>query len=274
MIFLSALNGMARTLLLWLSGVYYFAVGGLIVVFSRDQRRRRRRLIAHTSSYARFCLKALGVRIEATAANEPLPPPPFVVVSNHVSYLDILVLASLYPSSFITSMELRDTPFLGWLARLGGSVFVERRNRASLARDVEQIKQALCDGFSITLFPEGTSSNGEQLLPFHSSLLAAAEKIGVPVVPIDIGYMNIGGRPVTWANRDTLFYYGGISFFPHFLGLPFAGGASVTVHQFPALHFGIDGWRKQINWTAQNQIAGRVRMRLDTWKAALWNQPR
>jgi 1-acyl-sn-glycerol-3-phosphate acyltransferase len=136
--------------------------------------------------------------------------------------VDVLVLSALLPSVFITSLELKNTPLLGLLAGFGGSLFVDRRRPAGLKQEVEEIARVLKQGFSVVLFPEGTTSNGDRVQPFKRSLFDSAVLAGVDILPVCIRYQSINGQPVSPANRDGLFYYGGIAFtrhFPRFLAL-------------------------------------------------------
>jgi 1-acyl-sn-glycerol-3-phosphate acyltransferase len=94
-----------------------------------------------------------------------------LLVCNHLSYLDILILAALTPSRFVAKSEVKNWPVLGWFAHLAGTIFVERSKRSQVARAAQEIGVALEEGPLVVLFPEGTSSGGETVLPFKSSLL-------------------------------------------------------------------------------------------------------
>lgn len=93
-----------------------------------------------------------------------------LIVSNHLSYIDILIFSSLFKSLFVTSVEMKNTPFLGFVTRLGGCLYVERRSRANLKNEILELTNALLQGFNIGIFPEATSTNGEMVLPFKSPL--------------------------------------------------------------------------------------------------------
>jgi 1-acyl-sn-glycerol-3-phosphate acyltransferase len=103
-----------------------------------------------------------------------------LLVANHLSYLDIVLLSSLTPCVFVAKNEVKDWPVFGWFARLAGTVFVDRNDRRDAARANELIRSALREGALVVLFPEGTSSNGSTVLPFKSSLLQAAIGERVP----------------------------------------------------------------------------------------------
>jgi 1-acyl-sn-glycerol-3-phosphate acyltransferase len=103
-------------------------------------------------------------------------PPRGLLVCNHLSYLDILVLSGLTPCIFVAKREVKDWPVLGWFAKKAGTVFVHRELRAQAAQTVNKIETALQTGALLVLFPEGTSSGGESILPFKSSLLEPAAR--------------------------------------------------------------------------------------------------
>lgn len=138
-----------------------------------------------------------------------------LVVCNHLGYLDILVLASLKPIVFITSVELRSRPLLGLLSELGGSHFVERRSPARLKGDIARIARTLVSGRDVLLFAEGTSSNGDCVQPFRTGIFKAAQMVGADVLPVAIAYTHLNNRPLSLHGRDILHWYGDMEFFPH-----------------------------------------------------------
>jgi 1-acyl-sn-glycerol-3-phosphate acyltransferase len=97
-----------------------------------------------------------------------------LLVCNHLSYVDILVLASLTPAVFVAKREVKSWPVFGWFATLAGTLFVERERRTQVGLTTNEIQSALDQGALVVLFPEGTSSGGETVLPFKSSLLEPA----------------------------------------------------------------------------------------------------
>jgi 1-acyl-sn-glycerol-3-phosphate acyltransferase len=99
-----------------------------------------------------------------------------LLVCNHLSYLDILVLSALSPSVFVAKSEVKNWPVFGWFARLAGTIFVERQRPSQVLHSSEEIAVVLRKGALVTLFPEGTSSGGENVLPFKSSLLEQATR--------------------------------------------------------------------------------------------------
>ncbi len=134
-----------------------------------------------------------------------------MVVSNHLSYLDILFYASLMPCIFVSKVEVLSWPMFGILARCGGTIFVERRRGATVGSVASRIEAALGAGVPVVLFPEGTSTDGSTVLPFFPALFEAAVKAAAPVFPAAIAYEMADGREV------DLCYYGDITFGPHLL---------------------------------------------------------
>src|SRR5260370_7741577 len=104
-------------------------------------------------------------------------------VCNHLSYLDILVLAALAPCVFVAKQELKHWPVFGWFAKFAGTVFVNREQRAQTGQAVGKIETTLRSGALIVLFPEGTSSEGKTILPFKSSLLESVTQKALPLSP-------------------------------------------------------------------------------------------
>ncbi|MDH4164389.1 MAG: 1-acyl-sn-glycerol-3-phosphate acyltransferase [Nitrospirota bacterium] len=196
----------------------YSAVSLCILALPQAPARKRGILSRNTSFFARRALRILGVHVTSrriTWNGIRRRKRTYLVLSNHVSYIDILVLASRMPSIFITSIELRNTFPLGLFARFGGSIFVERRSPAGLRREIEWIAAVLGQGISVVLFPEGTTSNGDTVRPFKSALLTAAIDTGTDLLPVCLRYRLIDDRPLDSRNRDAVYYHGGISFFSH-----------------------------------------------------------
>lgn len=138
-----------------------------------------------------------------------------LILSNHLSILDILVVSATRPCCFVTSKDMEETPGAGFLAKVGGSLFVERRNRMSVEADSKMMAEVLSQGIDVVLYPEGTSGDGTAILPFKAGLMKSAIAVGASVQPIRIQYETLGGKPVTTENAPRLFYYGEITLFQH-----------------------------------------------------------
>lgn len=158
-------------------------------------------------------LKLFGVHMEVIGGRD-LTQNSFIV-ANHSSTIDILMLTMLKKIRFITSMEVRNTPFTGILSILTGTLFVERRKMSSAKKDVEKIRNELNKGFSIALFPEGTTSDGSQILKFKSALFETVAHSGIPVIPVRIEYL----QNEKLKNISKIAYYGSMTMIRHIINL-------------------------------------------------------
>ncbi len=118
-----------------------------------------------------------------------------LIVANHVSWLDIIVLNAIHPSRFIAKSEVNDWPVIGWLTRRCGTVFIERSRRQNTAKVNRQITRLFKQDVSIGLFPEGTTTDGKQVAPFHSALIQPAIDAGIRVQPMALRYQEKDGEP-------------------------------------------------------------------------------
>jgi 1-acyl-sn-glycerol-3-phosphate acyltransferase len=137
-----------------------------------------------------------------------------LLVSNHLSYLDILVIGALTPSVFVSKSEVRNWPVIGWLTALAGTIFIVRDRRTHVGAVNKEIQSALADGLLVVVFPEGTSTNADEVLPFRSSLL---EPVAAGGDEISVGYLHYeldGGDA-----RTEVCYWGDHTFFPHAVNL-------------------------------------------------------
>ena len=137
-----------------------------------------------------------------------------LLVSNHVSYVDIIALLSLATAMFVAKREVKSWPVLGLMAQLGGTLFIDRQRRTHVGEINDDIQNALADGALVIVFPEGTSSDGSTVLPFKSSLLEPATQSKHP--------LTIGWVHYTLADGTAdvgVSYWGDDTFFPHLLNL-------------------------------------------------------
>jgi lyso-ornithine lipid O-acyltransferase len=137
-----------------------------------------------------------------------------LLVSNHLGYLDILVLMTITPAVFVARHDVRRWPVIGWLATLAGTLFIDRSRRSDVRRLTEEIQTVLNQGTLVILFPEGTSTNGQGVLPFKSSLLEPAVRQTHPITVGCIGYALDDGDV-----SEDICYWGDATFFPHMLNL-------------------------------------------------------
>ena len=111
-----------------------------------------------------------------------------LVVANHISWLDILAINAVQPVRFVSKADVRRWPLLGWLVACGGTLFIERERKRDALRVVHQVAKALQAGDAVAVFPEGTTSDGHALLPFHANLLQAAIATETPVQPVALRF--------------------------------------------------------------------------------------
>ncbi len=233
----------------------YLLVSGSIALLPMGTRLRRLFRIQNSSFFCRIMLWLLGIHLHVRHRERLQKHAGALIVSNHVSYVDALVIASLVPSVFITSVELGSTLFLGMLARLGGSLFVERRKASGLKKEISLIAGVLGEGFPVTLFPEGTTSNGERVQPFKNSLFDAAVSARVDVLPVCLRYTTVNGKRITAASRDSIFYYGGTPFFQHIPRLLSLASVDVEVIPLKLIRVAESGSRKDLAALAHGAIS-------------------
>ena len=176
----------------------------------------------HVSRWARLGARCLGIRVRRTGE---LPPPGSLVVANHQTYADVVTLGGLFPSVFAARHDMRRWPLFGALAASGATIFIDRERKRAGARGIEKVQQALAAGATVIGFPEGTSTDGRDLLPFRSGLFHAAVAAGAPVVPAAIRYREIDGAPIAEADREVVAWYRGEPFLHHLMR--FASHSSV-----------------------------------------------
>jgi 1-acyl-sn-glycerol-3-phosphate acyltransferase len=156
---------------------------------------------------SRRILAVLGIQVERHGAI----PAGGLLAANHLGYLDILVLGAAQPMIFLSKNEVRNWPIFGPLTACAGTLFIRRDKKSDVARFDESFARVVDAGLTLGIFPEGTSSDGHRVLPFHSSLFAAAAAAKWPVTPAWIGYEAEGG-PV----ENDVCYWGDMTFFTHF----------------------------------------------------------
>lgn len=173
--------------------------------------------------YHRVICRLLGVRVHVSG--EVPNDRPVLLISNHISWLDIIVISTLAPLHFIAKREVADWPFFGWLAKLQRSLFVDRERRTAVKAVAHQIAERLKAGERMVLFAEGTSSDGNQILPFKSALigaaaLAAEEKgEGADVQTLTLAYTRFHGLPMGRVARTYVAWYGDMDMLSHVWGL-------------------------------------------------------
>jgi 1-acyl-sn-glycerol-3-phosphate acyltransferase len=151
-------------------------------------------------------------------------------VGNHTGYMDVFSLSSVVSSCFVTSVEIKQTAGLGQICVMSGCLFVERRNKNNIHNELSELESALKHGLNITIFPEATSTNGEQILRFRRPLFLSAVEAEKPIVPFCLNYRRVGGEPINAKNRDNVFWYGDMGFVESIFRLITCGGVDLDLH--------------------------------------------
>jgi 1-acyl-sn-glycerol-3-phosphate acyltransferase len=202
--------------------------------------------------YHRFVCRLFGVHVSVLGT--PLPAGG-LMTANHTGWLDIPILSAVAPVSFVGKIEVAKWPFFGTLARLQRTIFI-RRERANALQDRDTIRKRLVEGDTLVLFPEGTSSDGNRVLPFRSALLSAAEldlgedaahgRRHASVQPVSIALVGLHGMPMGRENRPFYAWYGDMELVPHLWEALKSGPMDVMVEFHQPLTVDEAGGRKEL----------------------------
>jgi len=191
-------------------------------------------------------LAGFRVSVEGKPADAPL-----LIAANHVSWMDISVLGSVLPVSFIAKTEVSRWPVVRTLSRLQRSVYIDRQKRTETRAAAEAIAGRVRRGDVMVLFAEGTTGDGNRVLPFKSALLGAAraaagEAGAVTVQPVAITYLRIHGLPIGFADRPAIAWYGDMGIEDNFVTAVSWGSIDVVVSFGEPIPFGPDADRKAV----------------------------
>jgi 1-acyl-sn-glycerol-3-phosphate acyltransferase len=197
--------------------------------------------------WQRVACRLVGIRVRV----EGIPAaPPLLIATNHVSWLDVPVLGSVLPVSFIAKAEVATWPAVRTLARLQRTVFIDRTKRAKTASATKAIARRVAAGDIMVLFAEGTTGDGNRILPFRSALLGAASAAAgsgmTRVQPVAIRYTGLRGLPIDRAERPLVAWYGDMDLAPHFMKVVGIGVIDVVVRFGEPIAFGPDADRKKV----------------------------
>jgi len=228
------------------------------------------------NKFNRYLCWLFGIRISVIGT--PIQDRGVLMIANHTSYFDILILGATARVSFVAKSEVASWPFFGMMSRLQESIFVERarRSRAGVARD--ELRERLRDGDALALFPEGTSTDGNRVIAFKSALFGSVEAplgtdacghpLYVPVQPISISYVGIHGMPMGRENRPLYAWYGDMELLPHLWEALKAGPLDVVVEFHPPLSVDKTGGRKKIAALAECIVRRGQRLALAGMRSA------
>ncbi|MBI3676393.1 MAG: 1-acyl-sn-glycerol-3-phosphate acyltransferase [Proteobacteria bacterium] len=231
--------------------------------------------------YHRWLCRLFGFRI--TVIGKPIQDRGVLMVANHTSYWDILILSGTARVSFVAKREVGTWPFFGTMARLQETVFVDRDRRSGVGESRDEIRKRLKEGDALVLFPEGTSSDGNCVLAFKSALMGAAEsEVGldsqghvqhVPVQPVSVSYVGIHGIPMGRENRPLFAWYGDMDLIPHLWESVVTGPMDIVVEFHPAVTVDSAGGRKRLAQQVEETIR-RGQARALAGRAATAAEPR
>jgi 1-acyl-sn-glycerol-3-phosphate acyltransferase len=218
----------------------------LRIVFPRSNPATRRRLVGWWSGRL---VRIMGLRTQVSGPPPGAEEQGAMIAANHVSWLDIFVISSVRSTRFIAKSEIRDWPMVGWIVERSGTLFIRRERRRDTARINEVVQAALARGDCVGLFPEGTTSEGDTLLKFHSSLFEPAVLNRAHVHPCAIRYENADGSLCR-----QMAFVGELSFMQS-LGLAIRQrGVVARVSFAPAIEAAGLG-RREVAQSAQDRVA-------------------
>ncbi|GAB6078732.1 lysophospholipid acyltransferase family protein [Hydrogenobaculum acidophilum] len=194
--------------------IAFILISLYIDIYFKNQKEKRKRLIKNASYFSKLVLKLFNIKVSQRGmyVNDGQN---HIIVSNHLSYFDIIVLSAFVEAVFISTKEVEKTFLFGHIAKYGGAIFIDRKNKSNILSDMELFRDVLEEGFNVVVFLEGTTSNGDDILPFKSSFVEVILKAQKPILPICIKYKSINGKPIAISNRDYVFYYGDMTLLNH-----------------------------------------------------------
>jgi 1-acyl-sn-glycerol-3-phosphate acyltransferase len=212
------------------------------------------------TAYHRLICALLGVRIATVGTRHPGQP--LLVVANHSSWLDIAVITAVAPVVFVAKREVSTWPLFGLLARLQRTVFVDRMRRQATSDVTAEIAKRLAQGDPVVLFGEGTSSDGNRVLPFRTALIGAARDVldnaaqvdRVFLQPLSIAYTGLHGLPLGRQHRPAVSWYGGMDLLPHLGNIMRNGALDVVVTWGEPVAYGREADRKAIARTLETAV--------------------
>jgi len=249
----------STTLRIWRIAVFIAWTLPLMPVQGLGLALKRKWTVEFPCFYHRNVCRLLGLKVRPIG--QPVSNRPVLFACNHIGYLDIPVLASLIPGSFVAKSEIAGWPLVGWLAKLQRSVFVDRQVR-STAQQRDAIAERLAAKDALILFPEGTSGDGNHVLPFKSSLFSVVfnKEIDEPITvqPVSIAYTRLDGLPIGRRLRPFFAWYGDMKLAPHAWNVLGLGTVEVTVEFHPPTTVAEWSSRKELSQFCYERISNGV----------------
>lgn len=200
----------------------------IIFIFWPAQAKLRAAALAHI--FGKIAVSILCIDITVIGRKELLNYKGALYISNHLSYIDGIIVTALLAVLFIAKTEIKKWPLFGLFTILSNTIFIKRSETANIQEELKKVTASLRAGVNVIMFPEGTSSDGSGLLPFKSSFFATAVEAGTPVIPMVIKYKQINSLPLDESNKNLVYWYGNMYFFPHLLKVCALDKVNVQVH--------------------------------------------
>ena len=249
---------LSAVLSLW--GIFFGLVALVHAWISILRLPNRWKIISRLARNFIFLLRSiLNIKVTLVGNEGMLERGSYVIISNHLSYVDGIVLGSIFPVVFVSKKEVKSWPIIGQWTRLCGTLFIDRQHKDRIAVLVEEFTRKLKQEANILLFPEGTSTNGERMLPFQTAPLAAPIRSRAIIVPITLAYKTVNDQPVTVGNRDLVYWYGDMDFMSHFWKLMTLRSVEVMVTIQPVIE----------SFRYQNNSLGRKKLSQDCYDRVL-----
>jgi lyso-ornithine lipid O-acyltransferase len=206
--------------------------------------------------YHRLVCLILGIRVTRLGAFPTRGPA--LLAANHVSWIDIVALSTVAPLSFIAKRDVNGWPFFGSLARLQRTVFVDREKRSGTAHSRDEMHGRFAAGDILVLFPEGTSGQGTEVLPFKSAFFGAADYAGVLVYPVTMAYRGYRNLPMTMRERPLYAWYGDMDLAPHLWQALCTGPIEITITAAEPVTLAALGNRKVLAQATFTTVRGNL----------------
>ncbi|PCI34559.1 MAG: 1-acyl-sn-glycerol-3-phosphate acyltransferase [Alphaproteobacteria bacterium] len=211
-----------------------------------------------------------ALNIQVRTYGTPLEGPPTLFVSNHVSWIDILVLGHVIKGCFVAKKEMIDWPILGYLSTLQRTIFINRERRSDIVEQRKEMQDRIHNGDNLILFPEGTTSDGGRVLSFKSSLFGVTENAmhlqpdeqgriqELMVQPVTIVYKRINNMPTIRSSRPSVAWYGDLEMGPHLKGVLKLLKVEVEVHFHEPVSRSLFKTRKELSAYCERTIENRL----------------
>lgn len=219
--------------LLLLSIFIYILTGLLVHLFTFFASNMRLRIMSElTKILSAFIRRLLGIKLRLEGELAYFKERGNFIVSNHLGYLDGIILSSLFPVIFVTKLQVKSWPIFGWMSQVGCTIYIDRKRKLGSMDFITGISNALKNKSNVLFFPECTSTDGSRILPFHQGYFQAPLNSGSSIIPVTMQYVKVNSEDISAANRDKVCWYGQVKFAEHLSGVlkERAIEAKITIH--------------------------------------------